>query len=313
MSKNTTKQGTSASKNTTKQGTSAPKTGASLPETREPQSNSSAVEPLYAIDLIDWTNPANHDKGKLIDVCTGTIETVLMKQEGLASKLAQTLYIFDREKLYEETDYSSTAKWAEGEFGMSKSTVSESLKVFGRFGTRHGIADRYAKYNFSSLIKMASFEDKELDFMGIEPSMSRAQIVARIKDFKDLQKELPKLSDSERSAVEQKETLKEAEDEFNRIEQEKAEQAKKRIQDSKLDTPEKKEQAEQEKAKKEQELVDKVSDAMDKAMQDSKEERKLEVVNSRLANLERMVGDKASYDLLAKEIAEIREIISGKE
>lgn len=191
-----------------KQGTSAPKNGTN-------GTNGSTVE-LYGIDVIDWKNPEQNNKESLLKTCRETIDTVLYKQEGLASKLGQALYIMQKEELYKEEGYTSTAKWAESEYGLSKSSVSEALKVYSRFGTRYGIADKYRPYNYSCLIKMAGFTDEELDFMGINPAMSRAQIVTATKEKKQLEDKLKNLSDEERSTVEQSATLKEAQEAYDR-------------------------------------------------------------------------------------------------
>lgn len=318
MSKLKQNNATGASKNASNNGDTMPKNEAL--ETANVNTGS-AVEPLYAVDLIDW-KVGGYTKESLLQACTGTIETVLIKQEGLASKLAQTLYIVDKEELYKTAGNTSTAKWAEEHFGMKKSTVSEAIKVYSRFGTRRGIADKYSKYNFSSLIKMASLSDDELKFIGVNPSMSRAQIVAKIKDYKELQQELPKLSDNDRSAVEQAKTLEDAEKEYNKIEERENEKARAKNQPNSEGVQEVKEAQE--------EFTDKVGQAMDDAIAKKKEEKeadslgdamikigqlagKLDGVYNRLTAVEKLIEEKCPYEVLAVEIKAIKEIMDKVE
>ena len=170
------------------------------------QTTGSTVE-RYEIDTLDWSKGSTHNKATLLTAVENTIETVLIKSEGLASKLAQALYIMDTEKLYEEVGFTSTAKWAMENYGLSKASVSESLKVYGRFGTRKGIASEYSSYAYSALIKMAPYTNEELSLMEINPDMSRREIVERISEYKDIKKRLPLLDEDDRSTVEQKKTI----------------------------------------------------------------------------------------------------------
>ena len=121
------------------------------------------------------------------------------RAEGLAERIAGQLYVVNLHKLYELEDCKTTAEWADREFGISKGTVSDAINTFTRFGdmdNKDRIADKYAGYMFSSLIKMKALSDEQIETAGIQPTMSRAQIVDAIKALKvleDKQAELPKL------------------------------------------------------------------------------------------------------------------------
>lgn len=129
-------------------------------------------------------------------VCS-TIEDCQRRAEGLVATIATQLYIVEKNRLYRLEDCKSTAKWAEQKYGIAKSTVSEALKVMGRFGTVYGIADKWKEYKFASLVQMAKLSEKEIEDSGISPSDSRAVIKEKIKALESKNSSSDEQTDSE--------------------------------------------------------------------------------------------------------------------
>lgn len=120
------------------------------------------------------------------------------KAEGLAERIAGQLYIVAQKKLYELDDYKTVHDWAMAQHDIAKGTVSDSINTFARFGdgVTGLIKEEYQQFTFSTLMKMKNLTDEQIELAGINPTMSRSQVVDAIKGLKVLeekQAELPKL------------------------------------------------------------------------------------------------------------------------
>ena len=119
------------------------------------------------------------------------------KAEGLAERIAGQLYIVSQKKLYQLDDYKTVHDWAMAQHDIAKGTVSDSINTFARFGdgVTGLIKEEYQQFTFSTLMKMKSLTDDQIELAGINPTMSRAQVMEAIKGLKVLeekQAELPK-------------------------------------------------------------------------------------------------------------------------
>lgn len=120
------------------------------------------------------------------------------KAEGLAERIAGQLYIVSQKKLYELDDYKTVHEWAMAQHDIAKGTVSDSINTFARFGdgVTGLIKEDYQQFTFSTLMKMKNLTDEQIKLAGINPTMSRSQVIEAIKGLKVLeekQAELPKL------------------------------------------------------------------------------------------------------------------------
>lgn len=119
--------------------------------------------------------------------CISNIEVAQRQSEGLAETIAGNLYIINKKELYKLEDYDTIHKFAMEKFDISKGTVSDSINTFERFGdgVTGRVQDKYSKYNFSTLMKLKKFSDKEIETMGVTPEMSRSQVLKAIESYKE--------------------------------------------------------------------------------------------------------------------------------
>lgn len=119
--------------------------------------------------------------------CISNIEVAQRQSEGLAETIAGNLYIINKKELYKLEDYDTIHKFAMEKFEISKGTVSDSINTFERFGdgVTGRVQDKYSKYNFSTLMKLKKFSDKEIETMGVTPEMSRSQVLKAIESYKE--------------------------------------------------------------------------------------------------------------------------------
>ena len=119
--------------------------------------------------------------------CISNIEVAQSQSEGLAETIAGNLYIINKKELYKLEDYDTIHKFAMEKFDISKGTVSDSINTFERFGdgVTGRVQDKYSKYNFSTLMKLKKFTDKEIETMGVTPEMSRSQVLKAIDSYKE--------------------------------------------------------------------------------------------------------------------------------
>lgn len=136
---------------------------------------------------------ADYDK---LTTCTENILNAQRASEGLAQTIASNLFIVSQNKLYELEDYKTVHDWAMEKFDISKGTVSDSINTFARFGDGNTgkLLEKWENYQFSTLMRIKKFSDEEIEQMGIDFTLSRAQVIAKIDSFKEakaLQDKLP--------------------------------------------------------------------------------------------------------------------------
>lgn len=134
------------------------------------------VEGLTANDY-DIYNRVLHNMTKLTLV-----------NEVMHERIAAQMWIVESKELYKIEGYASTAKWADGLYKLSKSYVSECLKVYRELGNPDmlgALADNWKDYKFSSLITIAGIpkEDRPKVMENISPTLSRAQIKEAISTY----------------------------------------------------------------------------------------------------------------------------------
>lgn len=133
---------------------------------------------------------ATADADRIIQI-KAEMKNLMLRQEGIALTMASRIYEIDKKELYKlDGAYSSTAKWAEGELGLAKSTVSEVLKVMKRFSAKgtFSLPNKYRDFGIGKLVKMTALTELEENRIKLTPEMTRQQIVDSIKEFKDLKK-----------------------------------------------------------------------------------------------------------------------------
>lgn len=119
--------------------------------------------------------------------CSLKIKEAQGKAEGLAETIAANLYIIQHNKLYEIDDYTNIYDFAKERFDISRGTVSDAIGVFERFGNKetYEIHHKYSEYNFSTLMRMKKLSDEEIEKAGINPTLSRKEVIAAIEVLKD--------------------------------------------------------------------------------------------------------------------------------
>ena len=147
----------------------------------------------------------NSSKSELLDAVNTAIPVLLKRKESIAQALGKCLYIIDKKELWKidtEAKYKGVGDMAERIWDIKPSTTSEAIKVFARFGTVYGIADKSkankdkdypvpSEFAYSKLIVMAKYDDDVLfSFLGITPKMTRASIITRLKEYEEYKKEM---------------------------------------------------------------------------------------------------------------------------
>lgn len=128
------------------------------------------------------------------------IESCQSAADGLAEAIAGQLYIINKKELFKIDNYTSMVEFAMDRFNISRGTVSDSINTYDRFGDKNQIgqlAEKYQDYRFSTLISLKKFTDEELDAIGINPTMTRAQCKEAIKKHEQL-----KIEEKERPSIE---------------------------------------------------------------------------------------------------------------
>jgi len=177
-----------------------------------------------SVDVIDFTA----EDESILGQCKRTIETCQKLHDGLASKVAQMLFIVSKRELYKIDGYSGIGAWAENEYGLAKSTVSEAIKVYERFGTQKGIAAKYSDFAYSTLIQIKGLTDEEIEFCAITPDMTRSKVKDVVKELKSMNNLIESMDDGEtKDALESAKTLEEAKtiraEQFKKSQKEEAE------------------------------------------------------------------------------------------
>lgn len=114
---------------------------------------------------------------KAYETCKNHINAYVKQTEGLAAKVAVELYKVSKHKYYEIDGYKGVGEFAESRYGLSKGSVSQAVKVIGRFGTEKGIVDKWKDYTWTTLVTLAKYNDNEiLNEMQISADMSRSQV-----------------------------------------------------------------------------------------------------------------------------------------
>lgn len=128
------------------------------------------------------------------------IESCQSAADGLAEAIAGQLYIINKKELFKIENYTSMVEFAMDRFNISRGTVSDSINTYDRFGDKNQIgqlAEKYQDYRFSTLISLKKFTDEELEAMGIDSTMTRAQCKDAIKKHEQL-----KIEEKERPSIE---------------------------------------------------------------------------------------------------------------
>lgn len=127
------------------------------------------------------------------------IESCQSAADGLAEAIAGQLYIINKKELFRIDKYTSMVEFAMDRFNISRGTVSDSINTYDRFGDKQQIGQldaKYQDYKFSTLISLKKFSDEELEEIGINPTMTRAQCKDAIKKHEQL-----KLEEKERPSI----------------------------------------------------------------------------------------------------------------
>lgn len=121
------------------------------------------------------------------EACEMNILDAQSRAEGLAEIVASNLYIVSQNKLYMLDDYKNVHEWAMDKFGISKGTVSDSINTFARFGdgTTGKLLEKWQDYAFSTLMRIKKYSDEEIAEMGIDATMTRAQVISAIDAHKE--------------------------------------------------------------------------------------------------------------------------------
>lgn len=138
---------------------------------------------------------------------TNEILNVQASHNNLIQRNAYLLWAVESTKAYRIFGYKNTATYAKNVLGiMSKGSVSDAISTYQRFGETTGVIDaknpdagqlreKYRDFNFSTLMKMKKLTDDQIEAIGINPQMSRREVVEAIQtaldaDYKAHKKEL---------------------------------------------------------------------------------------------------------------------------
>ena len=134
------------------------------------------------------------------------IESAQRAADGLAEQISAELYRVKTRKLfmldeagaYPEKGFTA---WAVDTFGMSKGTVTDSVNTFERFKATDEVAidAKWAGYQFSTLMRIKSYTDEEIERAGITADLSRKQVLEAIESLK-----LLKLEDKKRADLDER-------------------------------------------------------------------------------------------------------------
>lgn len=145
------------------------------------------VKKVLTQEGIEVLDNADMSKEDALKRCEDMLKECIRQQEGLSMTMASTLFEVEKKSLWKLTSYTSTAKWAEGQVGLSKQSVSEILGVMKAFAdpVTYKIVDKLEGFAYSKLVKMKSLSTLQIELAEITPEMTRDVIVQRIKDFKE--------------------------------------------------------------------------------------------------------------------------------
>ena len=156
--------------------------------------------------IVTWTDADN----EMLKTCKAGIENCQKQADGIAQRVAGYLFTVDKHSLYEIEDFTGVGKWAEHHFGIKKSTTSEAIKVFKRFGSEKDgnakIIDKYSEYAFTALVALAPYSDETIEREKINPQMTRSAIRDIVQAMK-LRAEICEKKPDEVSALEMDDSL----------------------------------------------------------------------------------------------------------
>lgn len=104
--------------------------------------------------------------------------------QGAMAKVAGSLAAIEHSKAYIGGGYANTAAYAYDKYGIVKSTVSECINTWERFGDMETglIKEEWKDYNFSQLKLMRKLTDEEL--AKVQPSFTTRALEQIIRDRK---------------------------------------------------------------------------------------------------------------------------------
>lgn len=119
----------------------------------------------------------------IADMCQKNILELQNSTEGIAARIAGNLAVIKQNELYKLYDFKNFGDYCEATFDISKGTASDSANTFIRFGIikedgTFEIKEEYQEYAFSTLMSLKKYTDAEIKALGVNPSMSRAQVKA---------------------------------------------------------------------------------------------------------------------------------------
>lgn len=139
---------------------------------------------------------------KVYDRCTNAIRNAQGKADGLAKTIAKNLTEMAETKSYQLAGYKNIYEYASTEHYISRGTTSDAINVWKRFSDGKAILEQYASYSWSVLIRLKNFTDEQIAEIGVNPEMTRTEVIAKIEQYTN--KALPQEDNEEVEETEEK-------------------------------------------------------------------------------------------------------------